>query len=168
MEKLSQFGIEPLLLVAQICNFLILLFILKRFLYKPVLTMLKKRQERIQEGLAQGARGEELLVKAKEEEKVILAKASEEAGLLLAETKQRAVKMEEDLLSQTKEESEQMIAHARTQIEEERQQVERELEKEAAHSAIRVLEGILPKVLTREDQVRILETGEKLLRKAMI
>ena len=44
---------------AQICNFLILVWLLKRFLYKPVLTAMTKRQERIA-SLLEEARGKAL------------------------------------------------------------------------------------------------------------
>ena len=53
MEIIKNFGVEPVLLVAQIINFLIILFILKKFLYKPVLDTLKKREDSIKEGLKQ-------------------------------------------------------------------------------------------------------------------
>ena len=53
MEILENFGLNPMLLIAQIVNFLIVLFILKKFLYKPVLEMLKKRQTTIKDGLKQ-------------------------------------------------------------------------------------------------------------------
>ncbi|MBU2632677.1 F0F1 ATP synthase subunit B, partial [Patescibacteria group bacterium] len=49
MEIVKQFGLDPVLLVAQIVNFLILLFILKKLLYKPVLELLKKREDTIKE-----------------------------------------------------------------------------------------------------------------------
>ena len=82
MEKFAQFGVEPILLGAQIVNFLLLLYLLKRFLYKPVLGIIKKREDKIRLGLEAAAKGEELFKKAAEEEKKRLQKASEEAHLL--------------------------------------------------------------------------------------
>jgi len=43
MDILNQFGIKPVLLAAQVVNFLALLFILKKFLYQPILKVLKTR-----------------------------------------------------------------------------------------------------------------------------
>ena len=42
MEKL---GIEPQLLLAQLVNFGIIIFVLSKFLYKPILDMLEKRKK---------------------------------------------------------------------------------------------------------------------------
>ena len=49
MEKL---GINTTLFLTQMVNFLIMVFILQRFLYKPILKMIKERQEKISDGLA--------------------------------------------------------------------------------------------------------------------
>lgn len=167
MEKFSQFGVEPILLLAQIVNFLILLYLLKRFLYKPILELLKKREEKIREGLKAGEKGEEFLLKAREEEKQILSKASEEAHSVLEETRARASQLEAELLSHAKEESERLVTQARAQIEVEKKVVERELEKNVVATAVRLLGTILPKVLSKEDHTRILVSSEKTLRKAL-
>lgn len=167
MDKFKEFGIEPMLLVAQIVNFTLLLYLLKRFLYKPILSMLRKREEKIKEGLESAARGEELLVKAKEEEKKILVRASEEANTVVTKTRDQAAKMEQELFTKAKKESDEMLSHARVQIEAQKKQAEREVERKVVDSAVEVLANILPKVLTKEDHVRILASSEKMLRKVV-
>ena len=83
MEKL---GIEPSLLLAQIINFSIIVVVLTKFLYKPILAMLAKRKKEIEEGLLiterlrleeekLGARREKLLNEARKEARVILEDA---------------------------------------------------------------------------------------------
>lgn len=83
MEKL---GIEPSLLLAQIINFSIIVVVLTKFLYKPILAMLAKRKKEIEEGLAiterlrleeekLGVRREKLLNEARKEARVILEDA---------------------------------------------------------------------------------------------
>src|SRR5437870_10658982 len=53
MEILKNFGFEPILFIAQIVNFVIIYLILKKFLYKPVLKLLKDRKQTIAGGLKQ-------------------------------------------------------------------------------------------------------------------
>ena len=53
MDILENFGVEPVLLLAQIVNFAILLFILKRFLYKPILKVLEERKNKIETSMKQ-------------------------------------------------------------------------------------------------------------------
>lgn len=52
-------GIDWFTLVAQILNFVILLFLLKRFLYRPVLDAIAQREQRIRDGLEKARRKEE-------------------------------------------------------------------------------------------------------------
>ena len=84
MEIVKEFGLNPYLLAAQIVNFLIILYILKKLLYKSVLDMLKKRSDSIKEGIKQAEEGRLTLEKALEEEKKILSDAlqSREAELI--------------------------------------------------------------------------------------
>ncbi len=53
MELLTKLGIDGRLLIAQVVNFLILLAVLYKFLYRPVLGMLHSREEKIAKGIQQ-------------------------------------------------------------------------------------------------------------------
>src|SRR5258708_1593381 len=103
MEIIKNFGINPYLLGAQIINFLILFYLLKRFAFKPILQVLEKRRKEIQEGLQQAEEGRHALEKALEEEKKILKKAQTEAQKFLSDAKNQADQIVSDMKSQAKE-----------------------------------------------------------------
>ena len=63
MELIKNFGLDPVYLAAQIVNFLIILYFLRRFLYKPVFKMLKKRENEIKEGLEKTEESKRLMEK---------------------------------------------------------------------------------------------------------
>ena len=48
MDKL---GIEPVMLLTQVINFLVLVILLTKFLYKPILKLIDERRKKIEEGL---------------------------------------------------------------------------------------------------------------------
>ncbi len=75
MDILNEFGIKPILLAAQVVNFLILLYILKRFLYKPILKVLNERKNKIADSLKNAEEIERKLVEISEEEQKRIAKA---------------------------------------------------------------------------------------------
>src|SRR5690242_6061309 len=102
MGIVEQFGIEPLLLASQVFNFLVLLYILKRFLYKPVLEILKKREEKIKQGLHDAALAQKRLEEAAKKEQEILAKANKQAREFLDEAKKRVGSFEEEARSRMK------------------------------------------------------------------
>ena len=87
MEILNQIGIDGKLLLAQAVNFLILLFLLHRFAYKPMLAFLEKRSDRIEKGLRDAEEAEKRLVQAAENEEKVLAKAREEAKKIIADAR---------------------------------------------------------------------------------
>src|SRR3989344_2957239 len=96
MEILKQFGVQPILLAAQVVNFLILLFILKKLLYKPLLKVLDERKKRIEESLENAEKIQKKLLETEEEKEKILAKASGEVQKMLDETKKEIGTMKEE------------------------------------------------------------------------
>lgn len=85
MDILNQFGINPLLLAAQVVNFLILLFILKRFLYKPLLGVLETRKKKIEESLKNAEELERRLNELTEKEAETILKAGKEGQKIIQE-----------------------------------------------------------------------------------
>src|SRR5690242_5137270 len=100
-STLSSLGINIAALIWHIVNFLLLLFVLQRFLYKPVLKMLDDRASRIKESLAQAeaARAETarlenesrgILDEARRGGQDLLARANQNAERIMAESRQQA------------------------------------------------------------------------------
>ena len=114
---MSSLEIDWKILIGQIVNFTILFFVLKFFLYKPFLNLLKTRREKIEDGINKSLEAEEKLshleeMKSKMEKdnegakKDILLKAQEEAK---KRSEEMAKKLEEDriaLLVKAKKEAE--------------------------------------------------------------
>lgn len=93
MEILKQFGIQPILLAAQAVNFLILLFILKKFLYKPVLKVLEDRKKKIEDSLKNAEAIEKRLQEVEVQVDKMIAKAAEEGQKILDESKKSAAQI---------------------------------------------------------------------------
>ena len=93
MEILENFGVNPILLAAQIVNFLIIFFVLKKFLYKPILELLKKRQIMIKEGISQAEESRIKLEKVIIEEKNILRQAQLAAKKVIEDAKQESIEL---------------------------------------------------------------------------
>lgn len=107
MEALSALGIDWKLLLAQIINFLILLVLLTKFLYKPIVKMLDDRSKKIADGLAAAEKSEKDLTAAEEKSEKIQEKAYSDANEIIAQAKKEA-----------DEEAKKIVAKAETQAEE--------------------------------------------------
>lgn len=130
MEKL---GIEPIMLLTQVINFGIIVFILAKFLYKPILTMIEKRKKEIDEGLTLAAQmkvQEEELVREKEK---VIEKARLEGQKIINESKSQARVLEEQMLAEAAEEAKIIKEKGKKDVEEEKK---------------RLLEGVGQEVLT--------------------
>src|SRR6476619_1002487 len=89
-QILTEFGIQPLLLAAQVVNFLVLLFILNKLLYKPILQMLQTRKDRIAESLKNAEEIENTLAKTEEDREKRLKEATDEAKDIINEATKSA------------------------------------------------------------------------------
>ena len=62
MEFLKDFGVNPILLLAQIVNFTVLLILLKKFFYKPILKVLEERKHKIETSVTQTQKNQNKLL----------------------------------------------------------------------------------------------------------
>ncbi|MBU1000657.1 F0F1 ATP synthase subunit B [Patescibacteria group bacterium] len=161
MEILHQFGVNPVLLIAQGVNFIILLFILKMFLYKPLLNVLEERKKRIAESLKNAEEIEKRLQETNEKIDVMIGKAAKEAQkiidesrkegvLYLEETKERAGRMAEEVIKKSKE-----AARA------EALKIEQEVMSKMARIVAAGMEKVTGRILNNKTQREIIEKSIK-------
>lgn len=129
-------GINGPFLISQIINFLVLFFVLKRILYKPVLNMLETRREKIRESLAaaETARAE-AATRGKENEEII-ARAHAEARQIVQRAEESARRREADILAKAQQEAGAVSERERQQIAYERQQAMSQLRDEVARLSL--------------------------------
>ena len=143
MEALAKLGIDTKLLIAQVVNFVLLLLILKRYAYKPVLRMLDERSKKIEKGLADAEAAEKKLALSLEEEKKILVSARDEARGIVAASQIAGKKRDADMLEATKQKIDKMIAEADNHLAEEQKKLLREAKAELASVVISATERVL-------------------------
>ena len=140
MDILENFGVDPILLAAQIVNFLIIFFILKKFLYKSVLDLLKKRQNKIKESLEQAEEARIRLEKVVVEEKNILTNAHTQGRKLIEDAKKESLQMMQKAESEAKIQADHVLAEARLQIDLETKEAEKRLAGNISRLAIELIQ----------------------------
>jgi F-type H+-transporting ATPase subunit b len=155
MGFLKDFGFEPILLIAQIVNFVILLLLLKRFLYKPVLGMLEKRRNQIAEGLKNAQEMEKKLAETKIEQERILSEAGKKAQAYIEEAKSAAEDFRVRSAAETKAQVEAMLHKAKEAIEMERGKMRAELREELVDLVVKMTSKVAGKTLTDQDHSRL-------------
>lgn len=165
MEIIKNFGLDPILLGAQVVNFLIILFVLKKFLHKPILDILKKRQLTIKQGLEKAEESEKLLAEASEKEKKILKDAQAEAVKMISQAKNQALSVIKEAQESAKKEAERIISDARGQIHDEAKQAEERLGNSVSKLAIDYLQKSLKDIFGIKDQEEVIDKALKQLKK---
>ncbi|MBI2598837.1 F0F1 ATP synthase subunit B [Candidatus Curtissbacteria bacterium] len=128
MEIAKQFGIQPILLLAQVVNFLIILFILKKFFYKPIVKMLDDRKNKIEESLKNSALIEEKLAATEEKSAAILDGARKTAEDFIGDAKGEAQRIAAAAAKEAKAQTEETLKKAMEQISSEREKMQKDLE----------------------------------------
>ncbi|MGD9896607.1 MAG: F0F1 ATP synthase subunit B [Candidatus Methylacidiphilaceae bacterium] len=154
-DALVQLGIDWPRFIAQTINFAIVLWVLNRFAYRPVLRLLEERRARIAESLQNAERIQKELAAAEEARREILLKANEQASRLVAEAEQTARQQGERLLKEAAEESERILAKARAHAEQEQRESRAVVRREVGELVLALTAKVSGKVLSPEDQERL-------------
>lgn len=140
-----------------IANFFILLAILNKLLYKPMLAMLDERKKTIADSLnqAQQARAEADKIKADYE--VHLNEAKKEAQEIIARANKMGEEMREEMVTKAKTEAEKVLLKAQAEIAREKDQAVNALRQEVATLAVLAAGKVVSKSLTVEDHQQMVE-----------
>ena len=130
-EFIKQFGIDWRLLVSQAVNFLVVLVVLRMFVYKPVATILRERQRKVEEGIAKSEEADHRLQDVQEMAREKMRETEERATALLREVDARAKEREVILLDSSRKKGEVLLQEAGKSIEAERMKARAELDREA-------------------------------------
>ncbi len=154
---MEQLGIESGLLLAQVINFLIIVFVLSRLLYKPILTMLEKRKREIEDGLALTEKMRQEEENLQQKKAKLLDTARKEAQMIIAEARKQAMLAGNDALANAQKESLEIIDKGKTEVERLKKSMEKEIRASAVNLAATMAKRLLSGVLTPVDKHKILQ-----------
>jgi F-type H+-transporting ATPase subunit b len=151
----EQFGWAWPLFLSNCISFLIVCLLLNKFAYKPIVTMLEARREKIAESLRNAEKIKAELADAEAKKAEILSKANADATKMIEEARASAAAIAEKRTQQAVADAEQIIAkaHEATRIEHDRMLTE--LKREVGHLVVSMTTRVTGKVLTDDDQRRI-------------
>ena len=145
-------------IVAQIINFFIILFILQKLLYKPVINMMETRQERIQKDQIEA---EEKMNKAEElisEYDTKIAGVEDEKREILDDARDQAQERKQELLEIYKEEAENKRQVYLNEIEDEKELFIKNLRKKLGQNAVKIASHILSNISSKELEDEVFNT----------
>ncbi len=154
-------GIDPKLMLAQIINFVILLFLLNRFLYKPITKILLERKEKIAEGIKESEKSKAQLELATKEAEKIREKAYKEANDILQKAKNEANKEAAEIVKKASSQVQKSMDALALEKATYKEKVMSEVKKETGDIVILALNKIVGKEITEEEKKRLTERAIK-------
>jgi F-type H+-transporting ATPase subunit b len=164
MELFEKLGIDWRLLIAQLVNFAILFGALTFFLYKPLLSLLDKRRDKIAESLLNAEKINEELARVKEESEKIISIARQKAGKIAEEAEKRAEELRLLGVEKTKNEVALIVQAGRRQLETERQEIAAAVRENAAALIVAGVEKVINQKMTSTKDAELIKkiVGDKL------
>ena len=136
MELFEKLGIDWRLLIIQIINFGIVLFILKKFLYKPVLALLEKRREQVVENVELNEKMKKEIHEFEEQKNREMDRVKQETKQIIALASARAGELEAKAQEDANAKAGQVLDQARKLIGEEKGKIIEEARKEVAQLVV--------------------------------
>ena len=153
----EEFGVNWPLFTSQCIAFLVLAFLLKKLAYKPVLEMLEARRKTIAESMENAERIKAELAETQAERDKVLAEANQKAQEMIADAKEAAQQVGEAEGQKAVKQAEEIIRKAREATDADRDQMMSELKAEIGRLVVETTAKVSGKVLTAEDQQRLID-----------
>lgn len=146
MEQIiSVFGINWKLLLIQAVNFGLLLFVLHRYLYKPVLAMVDVRRKKIEKSIRDAEESERVLGEAEAKKAQIIREATAKGDALIDAAKKHAETEEHGIIKDAQRKAVHLLNEAERRAAREHEEVLQKAEREVARMAVLAAEKVLRK-----------------------
>lgn len=137
--------------------FLLLMVVLAKWAFPPILGYAQAREDRIQRSLDEAREARDEAHRALEEQRRELAQAREESQQIIAEGKQDAEKVRQELLKKAKSEQQEVVERAKQEIEREREQALESLRRESVELSIAAAAHLMGRRMDAEEDRRVVQ-----------
>jgi F-type H+-transporting ATPase subunit b len=146
----SLLDVNPGLIIWTIITFLVLLIILRKVAWKPILTALDNREKEIEDSLNRAEQAKEEAQKILEENQASLAKVEEESKKIIDQRRAYAENLKEQMLKDSKGQAQKIIEDAGNEIERQKDAAFEELKNQIAEISVNAAEKIIKENLDAE------------------
>ena len=157
--------LDPGLFIWTIITFLVVLFLLSKFAWKPLLKVLQEREDEIKSSLKDAEAAKTELEKVNLESEKILNNARAEARKIQAESKSVSEKQRDEIIHKAKEEAKKIVVNAESQIKMEKDLAIKQIQEKVIELTFSISEKVIKKNLTSDDNKKIIKDSLKSLEK---
>ncbi|MBN1155897.1 F0F1 ATP synthase subunit B [candidate division KSB1 bacterium] len=140
-----------------VLTFVIVLIVLRKYAWAPILKTLEERENKISDALEQAESNRIEAIKMREEQDKLLQDARQESTAMIEESKINAEKISQSILDNARTEAEHLLDRARKEIELSKRTAIDELRQYAVDLSLAVAEKLTEKALSKEDHLNLIE-----------
>jgi F-type H+-transporting ATPase subunit b len=156
--------VDPGLFIWTIVTFLVLLTLLAKFAWGPLLRSLEARQALITKSLADAETARQELERLNRESEQIIRQARVEAESIIGASRADAERLRGELREKARTEADGIVKNAERQIQLETARALEQIRHEAADISVAIASKLLQRNITKEDNERLIEEALKQLR----
>ncbi len=149
--------INPGLIIWTMITFALLVVVLGKFAWKPILQALQAREHEIADALKKAEEAKKDAERMMKENQIAMDKASNETARLIAEGRAMAEQLKNDIVAKANESAKKMLEQAKDEISREKDAAMSQLRSEVAELSITVAEKILDESLDGAKQKKMVD-----------
>jgi len=155
MEALDTLGIDVRVIIVQIVGFLILYFVLNKYLFKRVGGILKKRKEDIKASYEKNEAERQDIAKLKGQHAEKMTGIRLEADRIKEEGKKEVESIKEEILAKAEKDAKELLEKSRREIEAEKRKAVADAQNQIADLSILIASKVIKKSLNHEDHLQL-------------
>lgn len=148
---------DPGLFVWTIITFLVLLALLAKFAWRPLLQALESRQQAIRKALDDAQLAKQELERLEQESVQIIRKARADADAVITQSRADADRLREEMRQKARAEADGIVRNAERQIQLETARALQQIRHEAVELSVQIASKIIQRNLSKEDNERLIE-----------
>jgi len=158
MDKFMQLvSLAPVTLIAQWCNLLILMLLVKKFLFKPVLAILQKRQDEVDQLYAEANKAKDEAVTLRADYEKHLAEAKTEANEIVQTATAQARRRSVEMVAEAQAQAAAMLTKAEAEIVQEKKKAINEIKDEISGMAVDIATKVVEREISAKDHEKLIE-----------
>ncbi len=157
METQGLVGVVPWTFIAQLCNLFIQLWLIKKFLFKPINEILEKRRNMTEKELKGAREAKEKAETMKKEYETSLSEAQAEAAEIVATAQKEAQGKADNIVKEAKEQAAALTAKAEADIEQEKKKAINEAKDTIGGLAMDIAGKVVEKEIDENDHKKLID-----------
>jgi F-type H+-transporting ATPase subunit b len=153
--------VDPGLFIWTIVTFLVLLTLLAKFAWRPLLEALETRQNAIRKSLDDAQRAKEELERLHVESGQIIQRARNDAEAVIAQSRADGDRLREELKQKARAEADHIVKNAERQIQLETSRALEQIRHEAIDLSVMIASKIIQRNLSKEDNEKLIDEALK-------